>query len=280
MAEVDVDELGFGGEFRRDKDASVIGALFRLSFGSQPAARLGPGGIGISRKQGARASSYHDVPNRAAKIGEPSEGRFFFLRNGSSHFGEHSMRTLLFAACAAVWVAAPIDAQAEEFSYSYLEAGWIQVDLDGADVKADGFEVGGSVALTDRFFVSGGYAKVSKYDVDVENYSIGAGGSYPLSDRLHLVGAVHWVETQLSSSVASGEDDAYGLSASLRGKPANRFELEAGLTYVDYGDGDDDTLAGLRVRYSVTDKLAVGMRFQNSDIGDLYGLSVRLNFGD
>lgn len=190
------------------------------------------------------------------------------------------MKTPWIAVCAVMWIVAPIGARADGISYSYLEAGWIQVDLDGADVKADGLEVGGSVAVTDRFFVAGSYAKVSKYDVDVENYSIGVGGSYPLSDRLHLVGAVHWVEARLSSSEANGEDDAYGVSAGLRGKLAERFELEAGLSYVDYGDGADDTLVGLRARYSVTDRFAIGARFQNSDIGNLYGVNVRLSFGD
>jgi len=183
---------------------------------------------------------------------------------------------------AAALVAAPMASQAGDFSYSYAEAGWARVAIDDSEINLnfDGFFLRGSVEVTDRFFLFADYLDVSKSGIDVQRYALGVGGNYPLSDALDVVGRAAWAKSEVSGFGYSADDDGYLVSAGLRGRPGERFELEGSVAYEDYGNGSDDTILTVGARYFFTDMFAVGAEFQKFEDADAWGIGFRVSFGD
>ena len=68
------------------------------------------------------------------------------------------MRFKLFTALIATAALAPAYAHAEGFSYSYVEGGYVNTDIDDLDEDVDGFALKGSFELTPHLFVFGNYA--------------------------------------------------------------------------------------------------------------------------
>lgn len=68
----------------------------------------------------------------------------------------------------ALALALPLGAQAGDFSYTYVEAGWGTTELDVGDevgsVDFDGWLLRGSVALGDTFFLADEYASQTNDD--------------------------------------------------------------------------------------------------------------------
>lgn len=192
------------------------------------------------------------------------------------------MRTIRTLLIAAALIAAPIASQAGDFSYSYAEAGWARVSIDDSEINLDfdGYFLRGSVEVTDRFFLFADYLDVSKSGIDLQRYALGVGGNYPLSDALDVVGRVAWAKSEASGFGYSADDDGYLVSAGLRGRPAERFELEGSVAYEDYGNGSDDTTFTVGARYFFTDMFAVGAEFNRYEDANAWGIGFRVSFGD
>lgn len=181
---------------------------------------------------------------------------------------------------AAALAAAPLATQASDFSYSYAEAGWASVDIDGLSESFDGFMLRGSVAMGESFFLSADMLDVGKGGVDFKQYSLGIGGHYPLSDVLDVTGRVAWVKAEASGFGFSEDDDGYSVGAGLRGRLGERFELEGSLAYVDLGGSDgSDTVATVGVRYFFTDLFAIGAEYNHFEDAKAWGVGFRVNFG-
>jgi hypothetical protein len=190
-----------------------------------------------------------------------------------------SLRSLV--ACAAL---APVLAQAEGLSYSYLEAGYLSTDIDAISEEVDGFTLRGSVELTERVFVFGGYtdqsASVSGLDVDAQSYALGAGYAWPLAPTTDVYGKLAYVSAEVDASgVGSADDDGYSLSLGLRGRVVEQFELEGAIHYVDLADSGDDTSFGVGARWHFTEQFAVGVEGEFGDDANTYGIGVRWTFG-
>lgn len=182
---------------------------------------------------------------------------------------------------AAVLAVAPLATQASDLSYSYAEAGWASIDIDGVSDNFDGFTLRGSVAVGESFFLSADFFDASSGGVDFQQYSLGFGGHYPLSEVLDLTGRVAWVKAEVGGFGFSADDDGYSVGAGLRGRLAERFELEGGLAYVDFGGSSgDDVIASVGVRYFFTDMFAVGAELQNYEDARIWGVGFRVNFGN
>lgn len=181
---------------------------------------------------------------------------------------------------AVAWLAAaPLAAHASDMSYTFVEGGFAQADIDGVSSTLDGFYLRGSAAFTDHLHLSADYVDVSKSGVDFQQYSVGLGGRYPLSPTLDLTGRVAWVRAEAGVGPFSASDDGYGVTGGLRGRLGERFELEGNVSYFDVGSGSGDTAAGVAARYFFTDSLAVTADFQRYDDVNLWGLGARVNFG-
>ncbi len=191
------------------------------------------------------------------------------------------MKIISALAAAAVLAVAPAAVQAGDLSYSYAEAGWASVDIDGLSDNFDGFTLRGSVAVGESFFLSADFFDASSSGVDFQKYSLGFGGHYPLSDTLDVTGRVAWVKAEVGGFGFSEDDDGYSVGAGLRGKMGDRFELEGSLDYVDFGGSSgDEVVATVGARYFFTDMFSVGAEFQNYDDAQIWGVGFRVSFGD
>jgi hypothetical protein len=191
------------------------------------------------------------------------------------------MRYLASTALIAAMALTPLAAQAEGFSYSYLELGYVETDFDDIDEDADGFALAGSLEITDQVFMFAGYGDLSAGPVDFETYDIGAGYAWSISPRADLYGTLAYVKAEVDvPGFGSGDDDGYGAGVGIRYRVADPFELEAAINYVDLQDSGDGTSFGLAGRWYFVEQFALGFGIDFSDDADTYGLSLRWEFGE
>jgi len=178
----------------------------------------------------------------------------------------------------------PFLAQAEGLSWSYLEGGYVNTDIDSFDEDVDGFALGGSYGLTDNVFVFAGYTdqgtSVAGFDIDLQTYNLGLGYAWPLGNALDLYGKVGYVSAEADvQDLGNADDDGYSLAAGLRGRAMEQLELEGAVSYVDLSDSGDDTTLDLGARWYFTPQFAVGVEGSFGDDANTYGLGVRWSFG-
>ncbi len=181
------------------------------------------------------------------------------------------------AACAVAMM--PFAAQADGMSYSYVDLGWVQTDIDGISSKPDGFGLRGSVGFGEHFFVFAEFSDQSVSSVDFEQYAVGLGGHWALSDRLDFVGRAGWVKGEASGGGFSFDADGYLVSAGLRGRLGENVELEGHVIHTDVGGSDgDDTALAVGARWHFNRNFAIGAEYRHSDDSSTVLVGVRLSF--
>ena len=179
--------------------------------------------------------------------------------------------------------AMPLAAQAEDMSYSFIDLGYSEANLDGGPT-GDGFSARGSVGFAENFFGFADYLSqdfpafgvVPSFDIDI--YSIGLGGRMEIAESVDLVGKVGYLKADVSSDGLSGDESGYLVSAGVRARPASQFELEGNVVYRDLGGDADDTAIAVAARYFFTDMFAIGAEYEMSDDQDIWFAGVRLSF--
>ncbi len=173
--------------------------------------------------------------------------------------------------------AAPLAAQAEDMSYSYVDLGWLSTDIDNGPT-ADGFGLRGSIGFAENFFAFAEYSNQQVSGVDVDQYAVGLGGRFGISENVDLVGRAGYIKADASSGGFSIDDDGYLVSAGIRGRVADGFELEGNVIHRDYGGGSDDTSVAVGGRYFFTENFAVGAEYEMADDANTILAGVRFKF--
>lgn len=185
---------------------------------------------------------------------------------------------------ALAFACAPLATQAEEISYSYLEAGYVNVDVDDFDEDVDGFLLRGSFEITENAFLFAGYsdlmATINGFDIDFTDIELGAGYAWPLSNTASLYGKISYVNSEAEAFGESLDDDGYGLAAGVRGLVAPSFELEGYISYVDLSDLGDNTAFGAAARYYFMPQFALGVEAVFDDDATSYGIGFRWHWGN
>ncbi|MHC1655217.1 hypothetical protein ACODUL_18240 [Stenotrophomonas maltophilia] len=170
---------------------------------------------------------------------------------------------------AALLAAAPLSATAADgLSYTYVEGGWTQLQLDnggGSKPKLDGGYVRGSVAIAEQVHLFGGFTSVSKtYNWDyyalrgrakqkVQSPELGIGYHMPMTDRIDFTADAAWLrlneEFKLSydGKAAGRLKDHINLgrvTMGIRGKSSARTEAWAKAGYMDGGNDFKGTWVG------------------------------------
>ncbi len=178
---------------------------------------------------------------------------------------------------------ASVQANAKDFSYTYVEGGFADVDIDNND--ADYIYGGGSLALDRNIFIRG---SLGNLDVDrvseFDTVSIGVGHPMKMSERSDLVLAMDYSFAEADRGNA--DIDTLTGSAMTRTWLTNNVEgnLMGGLAYqdADYGGSDTGAVVGAGIRVYVVPQFSVGANISRSFIGDLdtdeIGLNARLQF--
>jgi hypothetical protein len=185
---------------------------------------------------------------------------------------------LVWGAVAALSLSVP--AFADEFSYSYLDLGYINTQYDGGG-NSDGLGVGGSLKLTDRLHLIGSYTTedLEDFDIDAKSYTIGAGLRWPLSPNLDIQSTLSYIHTDIGSSFGSFDDDGLQVGLGLRGRVAPQLELTGKLLYTDFDKGGNDTSPSFGARYYFNNNFAIVADATLFDGGNQYFLGGRLNLG-
>ena len=173
--------------------------------------------------------------------------------------------------------AAPLAALAEGMSYSYVDAAYVDTDIDGAP-SADGFGLRGSFGFAENYFVFGEYTDQSVSGVDLTTYGVGFGGHYGIADNLDLVGRLGWIKVEIDAGFAEVDDDGYLIDAGLRGRVGDAVELEGGIRYTDFSDGGDSTGLFVGGRFHFNDTWALGAEYQDGDDTSTLLAYVRASF--
>ncbi|MGH8072454.1 MAG: outer membrane beta-barrel protein [Lysobacter sp.] len=127
---------------------------------------------------------------------------------------------------AALMAAAPFAAVAGAPSYNYVEAGYLQTDIDDLG-DGDGVAINGSVALNDMFHLFGGYSaqqgEDGGVDVDLDQFRAGVGFRHAISDRADLLVRAAYERQETEVSVDStgfrstAESDGFSIETGYRG---------------------------------------------------------------
>jgi len=171
---------------------------------------------------------------------------------------------------------APLAAMADGLNYSYVEADYVDLDIDNAP-SGDGFAVRGSVGFANNWFAFADYVDASVDVIDIENIAVGIGGHYPINDTLDVVGRIGYTESDLSSGPLSASDDGYLLTAGVRGQ-MSQFEMEGHLVYTDLSDGGDETAFEFAGRWNFTDMFSAGVAYRIGDDANVLFAGVRLSW--
>jgi len=189
------------------------------------------------------------------------------------------MKLKIASAVAATLALLPLAAQSEGISYTYVEAAYVETDIDGVSRNADGYALRGSIGITDNVFMFAGYTDQSIGPLDFEIYNIGAGYAWSLTPRTDLYGKVSYVRAELSGPGFGGNDDGFGLGIGVRHLVTDQFELEAAVSYVDLSDSGDDTALGIGARWHFTPQFSLGAEASFADDAKSYGVGLRWSFG-
>lgn len=181
-------------------------------------------------------------------------------------------KTLIVAALLAT---APFAASAEKLSYSFIEAGYSQVDLDvdGSDLpvgitvddpELSGLYFQGSVELGEAMYLTGGVRKGSDdivfrggirallVEADLRQVNLGLGAHHALSDSLDLFGDFSYIGSDFDAGRASDEGDDYRVGVGLRSQLAPSFEgqVRANFTDGDFYDSEFSAAVGAEWKFN------------------------------
>jgi hypothetical protein len=177
-----------------------------------------------------------------------------------------------------VLAAAPLAAFADGMSYSYVDAAYVENDIDNGPT-ADGFGLRGSVGFAGNWLAFAEYASTSVRGVDLDTLAVGLGGHYGIAENLDLVGRLGYYDVEVDAGGGlSASDDGYLMDLGLRGGIGEAVELEGGARYTDLSDGGDDTALYLGGRFHFNRTWALGAEYQSGDDLSTLLVYVRANF--
>ena len=175
---------------------------------------------------------------------------------------------------------------ADGFNYNSVTATYGQIDFDDlSGVDTDLFGIEGSFAVSESFHVFAGYSvgeiEDSVSSVDMDQWNVGLGYNTSLSDRVDLVVGLSYEYIELSAAnQISIDDNGIGLSVGLRMAATEKLEVDAGISYVDFSDGGDNTAFGGGVLYNFTESFALGASISFDDDATGYNVGGRFYFGN
>lgn len=165
------------------------------------------------------------------------------------------------------------------FSYTYLEANYVNTEIDedvfGADVDGDGFGLQAAVEFTPIVHAYAEYTNQDfDFDVSLDTLELGLGINWALSDKVDLIGRVGYANADADVV----DEDGFALQAGFRGRIGERFELEGLAHYVDLGDIDDNVSFRVTGRYSFTESFAVSAGAEIDSDATIWLIGARYSF--
>jgi len=175
-------------------------------------------------------------------------------------------------------LAIPAVSNAEGLSYSFAEANYITVDVDGGGTSPDGFGFGGSYLFDKNVFVEASYSALSAGSVDVDTISAGLGLRHGLTNQIDAVVGAGFLSTEVDvGNLGSDDDTGYFFKGGLRAQVMPKLEVNGGLAYAEIFD-DGNTSFSLGGVLSLTPELALTGGAGFDDDATTFTIGARYNF--
>ena len=163
-------------------------------------------------------------------------------------------------------------------SYSYIQASYVDMDVDfgGGSADGNGFGVAGSVALNDEWHVFADYTSADLESVlDLDLTTIGAGYHRGISDTTSVFAELGYAKVDLQFL---GDDSGLSAKVGIRSMINNNLEVYGTVGTLDFGDIDWGAEFGGGAWYTVSGNFAVGADIKFADDVTRLGLGARLYF--
>jgi hypothetical protein len=188
-------------------------------------------------------------------------------------------RAITAATVAALGFVAPAFAQ-DELSYSFVELGYVNSEIDDLDIDGNGFGLRGSYAFSESFHGFAAYTDQDyDFDVGLSQFEIGGGMRFALNPKVDLVGTLSYLNVNLDAPGGFDlDDDGLALGLGVRGRATETLELRGEAKLVDYDEADSDTTFSVGARYYLTPMFALGADIGFNDDGTTWILGGRFDF--
>ena len=198
------------------------------------------------------------------------------------------MRYKILSVLAASAALAPFMAQAEGLSYTYVEAGYANTDIDELNETLGGWGLKASFEITENIFVQGRYfdqkTDTSFGDLKYQPWDIAVGYAWPIAEQTDIYGTVGYASVDLDVPNSIGDtntsDDGYTLGLGVRTRFAEKFEVEGTAKYANLSDYGDEFDFGVFGRWYMTDMFALTVGYNIGDETSTFWGGVRLEFGN
>lgn len=179
----------------------------------------------------------------------------------------------------AILLAFSVAANADEFTYSWLQAGYGTVDFDDIDVDGDGLGFSGSFEINDDYFIFGGYSQADlDFGIDTSSFGAGFGYNTAVGENADLFATVSYEYVEVDvPGFGSDDESGFGLGVGMRFLPVPSVELNGSINYIDVGD--DDTVLSLAGLYNFNPQFSAGLGGAFSDDATSWTLFGRWYFG-
>ena len=176
------------------------------------------------------------------------------------------------------------------FSYTYLEVGATQFNVDTIDETADIYYGRGSLGLFGFLYVFGEYQNqaVDFQDTKTDLIELGVGAHFSVMPKLDLVGEIGWLYNDITSDLSQLDDTTNGYEVRVGARwmvmdwDGGGLELNGGLGYIDLENqlASDDASniwdVGARVHFLKHVSIGAGYAMQGED--DQVNLNARFSF--
>jgi hypothetical protein len=167
-------------------------------------------------------------------------------------------------------------AQSSDFSYTYLEGGYLNVDLDNPNADGDGLFLGGSVLVADTIILSADFDYVDfNRGIDIRTIELGVGVPLPLAPGFDIVVEGGYLDASVDTPFGNFDDDGFFAGALARWMVNDQVELNGGLKYVDLDESGDDVVVHIGGLVNVRPNLAVLAGVDFADDTDALSIGFR-----
>jgi hypothetical protein len=166
-------------------------------------------------------------------------------------------------------------AVARDLSYNFVRLDFVNMEIDvpGGDVDGDGFDLQGSLVVSPKFHVFGGYQDLDfDQSGDLSVIELGGGYRHSFSSKTDFVATLSFMDAEAGIN----DDDGLGLSAGVRHLFNDNFEFSGRLNYMDVFDFD--TSLEVRGDYFLFDHWVIGAGLEFGDDTTTWLIGGRYNF--
>ncbi len=172
-------------------------------------------------------------------------------------------------------------ALAGEFSYDYVEAGWVQSKINSPESStADGAGVSGSAALGVNAHAYADYSYEGfGHGLRIQTYEVGGGFNRSVASGLDLLAQASYVRDEITgaSNGSNLTGNGWSVSMLLRYRLIDRLEVDGGVKYIDVSQAGSTTTFDINAVYSLTKRfygvagIGLGNDGHTAHVGFRYG---------